>query len=125
MYHWTVYFRRTLFVTLFIAVCGLMSAPYARGADDSVAEEWIFNVIMPPTWTIAEAMIAYQFEGSYYLPAVELAEAGLIRENMRESAELAIGLVLILCWSALTVILLRLINAIKASAHSTRKGDDG
>lgn len=75
MYHWTVYFRRTLFVTLFIAVCGLMSAPYARGADDSVAEEWIFNVIMPPTWTIAEAMIAYQFEGSYYLPAVELAEA--------------------------------------------------
>ncbi|WP_370303685.1 hypothetical protein [Pseudooceanicola sp.] len=57
--------------------------------------------------------------------AVELAEAGLIRENMRESAELAIGLVLILCWSALTVILIRLINAIKASAHSTRKGDDG
>ncbi|HIF25118.1 MAG TPA: hypothetical protein EYG18_01840 [Micavibrio sp.] len=75
VYHWTEYLRRTLFVTLFIAVCGIVSTPLARGADESVAEEWIFNVILPPAWTIADAMIAYQYEGSYYLPAVELGEA--------------------------------------------------
>jgi len=56
--------------------------------------------------------------------AVELAEAGLIRESMRESAELAIGLILILCWSALTFVLMRLINAIKESVHPSRKEGD-
>ena len=56
--------------------------------------------------------------------AVELAEAGLIREGMRESAELGIGLLLILCWVALTVILVRLINAIKSSIHPSRNEGD-
>ncbi|MCB9994910.1 MAG: carboxypeptidase regulatory-like domain-containing protein [Rhodospirillales bacterium] len=47
----------------------------ARGAGTPEPEEWIFSVVMPPQWTITNAIFAYQFKGGYYLPIVELGAA--------------------------------------------------
>ncbi len=72
--HWTELFRRIVFAAIACAVMAGTVVSSARGTEVSEPEEWIFSVITPPQWMIAEALFAYQFEGSYYLPVVELAE---------------------------------------------------
>lgn len=75
-YQWTVILRRMLFAaTVFVLIAAGTFVPSSRGAESSEPEEYIFRVLMPPQWTIADAIFAYQFRGSYYLPIVELAEA--------------------------------------------------
>ncbi len=51
------------------------TVPPARSTERPYAEEWIFEVVIPPSWVITPGTIAYQFEGRYYLPVIELAEA--------------------------------------------------
>ena len=48
--------------------------------------------------------------------AMELAERGLIAEDRSERAELVIGLILFLCWTALTVVTVRKFDAIRGEA---------
>ncbi len=59
----------------FVLIATSAVAPRSYGAEVSEPEEYIFRVLMPPQWTIADAVFAYQFKGSYYLPIIELAEA--------------------------------------------------
>lgn len=74
--HGTGILRRIAFAAMtFAVICGCMVAPSSHGAETPVPEEYIFRVLMPPQWTIADAIFAYQFRGAYYLPVVELAEA--------------------------------------------------
>src|SRR5687768_13224729 len=75
-YHWTVNLRRVVLAAMAVTLIalGTVASP-VRGAETSEPEEYIFSVIMPPQWTIADAIFAYQFEGAYYLPIIELAEA--------------------------------------------------
>ncbi len=42
--------------------------------SDEIPNELIFRVILPPKWLISEAIFAYEKQGTYYLPVIELAE---------------------------------------------------
>lgn len=41
--------------------------------EEDIPNEFIFNVVLPPVWTISEALFAYEKSGKYYLPISELA----------------------------------------------------
>jgi len=68
-------FSRTLILTLLIAATVCVAGPSARAMEEAAAEEWIFEVRMPPKWLIAPALLSYQYEGRYYLPVLQLAAA--------------------------------------------------
>ena len=53
----------------------LTPVPFKPAYAETQAEEWIFQVTMPPRWQITDAMIAYYHDGTYYLPLLELAES--------------------------------------------------
>lgn len=75
VHHMTAYLRRAILALLLIAVSGSGFVSPSYGAEESVPEEWIFSVTMPPKWTITDAIIAYQYKGAYYLPIVSLGDA--------------------------------------------------
>src|SRR5262245_60626497 len=75
-HHWTARLRRVVLAAMAFALIATSTfAPSSHGAEVSEPEEFIFLVVMPPQWTIADAVFAYQYKGAFYLPVVELAEA--------------------------------------------------
>lgn len=49
-----------------------VKSPLAQQDNEPV--EYIFKVMMPPNWRIAEAIFAYEHNGHYYLPIIELSK---------------------------------------------------
>lgn len=65
-------------IFLFLLSLPTASPTFAQDFDDAqsddIPNELIFRVILPPQWLISEAIFAYEKQGTYYLPVIELAE---------------------------------------------------
>ncbi len=56
----------------FLCLSWPMKSLHAQQDNEPV--EYIFKVMMPPNWRIAEAIFAYEHNGHYYLPIIELSK---------------------------------------------------
>lgn len=59
--------------------------------DDSIPNEYIFQVLLLPDWRISEAIFAYEQNGKYYLPIGELAENFEFFAEVEPEEKLIIG----------------------------------
>lgn len=75
-------------------LCVIVSTPVhkAHAEELDMANEFIFKVVLPPEWLIAEALFAYEKDGKYYLPINELGDGFDFLVETDLSAEYASGL---------------------------------
>lgn len=81
-----IYLPKTAARAVFSCVCVLLllalpplitpskAQDFDFGQTEDIPNELIFRVILPPQFLISEAIFAYEKQGTYYLPIVELAE---------------------------------------------------
>lgn len=63
------------FLALFSAILSLLFFVIpSRAQETTPTNEFIFQVIFRPDWFISEAIFAYEQNGKYYLPIVELSK---------------------------------------------------
>ena len=62
-----------LALILSVACLYISVPPDAHAKEETIPNEFIFEVMLPPTWRISEAVFAYERGGKYYLPINELA----------------------------------------------------
>lgn len=67
-----VLFRASLLLA-FTATLWLPAPTAHAQEDENLPNEFIFQVLLPPSWFIAEAVFAYERNGKYYLPIAELS----------------------------------------------------
>lgn len=58
---------------LSFSICITVPLKSVNAEEEIIPNEFIFRVLLPPTWTISEAVFAYEHKGKYYLPLSELA----------------------------------------------------
>ncbi|MFP4314451.1 MAG: hypothetical protein ACLFR0_09030, partial [Alphaproteobacteria bacterium] len=66
-----------LLLPVFALLCFTPSLSFAYDEEFNegpLYDEYFFSIVYPPEWTIAPIITAYENEGRYYLPILELAE---------------------------------------------------
>ena len=68
----SVLFRALLLISCIFTF--LLPIQKARAQEEDIPNEFIFQVLLPPVWTISEAVFAYEINGKYYLPIAEISK---------------------------------------------------